>query len=155
MSDTDFVWRSSMDESRFALWHDSDGANSYPMQRNTRANAADDLLTTVEDYGRFAEFVIGGGDLSASLFREMVTRQNGAEYSVNAHVDHRNVRRAVVEAQFALLHTGGDMGVNTLVVLLPETGEGLIVFTNGDNGKNLYFPLIRHYLSLGAVIAGA
>lgn len=44
--------------------------------------------------------------------------------------DHKN-------GQDAILHTGGYYGVNTIIILLPDTGEGLVIFTNGDNGKPL------------------
>jgi CubicO group peptidase (beta-lactamase class C family) len=39
MRDTRFVWDAEMDEK----------GNAYKINRNTKANAADDLLTTVED----------------------------------------------------------------------------------------------------------
>jgi hypothetical protein len=56
--------------------------------------------------------------------------------------------------EYAILHTGGDRGVNTLIILMPKTGEGLIVFTNSDNGNNVYFPIIEHVLSAGKQIVG-
>lgn len=56
--------------------------------------------------------------------------------------------------EYAILHTGGDKGVFTLIMLLPETGEGIVMFTNGDNGNKLSFTVIEEYLSLGRKITG-
>jgi hypothetical protein len=47
MRDTRFVWDANMDESRFAVGYDAKG-DAYKINKNKKANAADDLLTTVE-----------------------------------------------------------------------------------------------------------
>lgn len=153
MTDTQFFWDNSTDEKRFAHWHDSEGENSYNTHKNTQTSAADDLLTTVEDYGRFAEFILQGGGLSPALYQEMISQQNGKDKSVKMGLGWE-ILPNLKDKEFALIHTGGDQGVNTLIILLPETGEGLVIFTNGDNGKNTYFPLIEQYLSLGNAITG-
>jgi hypothetical protein len=74
MKDTRFFWNASMDESRFAVAHNKEG-RPYDINRNSRANAADLLLTTVADYGRFAVNVLQGEGLSKSVFNEMVRPQ--------------------------------------------------------------------------------
>ena len=56
------------------------------------------------------------------------------------------------DKQYAILHTGADKGVKALVMLLPETKEGLIIMTNGDNGHQMYAELILSSLSLGKQI---
>lgn len=153
MHDTHFYWTKDVDEERFAKWHDDKGLNSYTTYKNNSASAADDLLTTIEDYGRFAEFVLNGASLSLDLFSQMVSQQNGNENSVKMGLGWE-ILPNLKNDEYALLHTGGDEGVNTLIMLLPETGEGIVIFTNGDNGKNLYFELIERYLSLGKKIVG-
>lgn len=153
MENTFFCWTDSVEEKRFAKWHDDKGNNSYPLYKNRQANAADDLLTTIEDYGRFAAFILNGAALSEDLFQEMVTQQTGTESSIKIGLGWEILSNLKNE-EYALLHTGSDIGVNTLVVLLPKTGEGLVIFTNGDNGKKLFFKLIEKYLSLGKEITG-
>src|SRR6185369_10175781 len=74
MKDTRFFWDASMDESRFAVAHNKEG-KPYDIYKNKNANAADLLLTTVEDYGRFAVNVLQGKGLSKSVFNEMVRPQ--------------------------------------------------------------------------------
>jgi hypothetical protein len=44
-------------------------------------------------------------------------------------------------------HGGSDEGVKTLVFLLPKSKQGLIIFTNSDNGTNVYLELITEYLN--------
>lgn len=51
--------------------------------------------------------------------------------------------------EYALIHSGGDAGIQTLVILLPVSKQGLIVFTNGDNGYKLYEKIIIEMLDVG------
>jgi hypothetical protein len=39
--------------------------------------------------------------------------------------------------EYALFHAGSDRGVRAAVILLPMTGRGLVVLTNGDGGGEL------------------
>jgi hypothetical protein len=48
--------------------------------------------------------------------------------------------------EIALSHGGSDKGVNTIVFLLPKTKQGLIIFTNVDDGYKIYRQLIKQYL---------
>ena len=153
MKDTFFYWSDEVDEQRFARWHDKEGKNTYETYKNTSASAADDLLTTLEDYGRFAAFILNGAGLSNGLFDQMVTQQNAVQESVKMGLGWE-ILPNLKHDEYAILHTGGDRGVNTLIILMPKTGEGLIVFTNSDNGNNVYFPIIEHVLSAGKQIVG-
>jgi len=153
MEDTYFYWSDSVDENRFAKWHDAQGINSYLTYKNKSASAADDLLSTIEDYGRFAEFVLNGANLSAGLFNQMISQQNGTENSIKMGLGWE-ILSDFKDDEYVLLHTGGDIGVNTLIMLLPKSKEGIVIFTNGDNGKNLFFKLIERNLSLGKQIVG-
>lgn len=51
--------------------------------------------------------------------------------------------------EYALMHTGSDPGIKTLIVLLPKSKRGLVVFTNGDNGSKVYEEVLREMLDLG------
>lgn len=153
MKDTQFHWTPSVEEERFAKWHNYEGVNEYQVVKNTTASAADDLLTTVEDYGKFAEYLLKGGGISKELFQEMVSQQNGRENSTKMGLGWELFPNLKGE-EYAILHTGGDKGVFTLIVLLPKTGEGVVLFTNGDNGNKMSFKVIEAYLSLGNQITG-
>jgi CubicO group peptidase (beta-lactamase class C family) len=150
MRDTQFVWDARTDASRFARWHDAEGRNTYTDDRTTHANAADNLLTTVADYGRFAAAVMNGDGLSAEVFAEMTRPQakmNKGDFGLGWEL-----HRGLPGGEYALIHSGSDQGVQTLVILLPKSRQGLIVLTNGDNGYKLYEPVIMQSLALGAEI---
>lgn len=147
MRDTQQAWDAKTDESRFARWHDAEGKHAYPDHR-TDLNAADDLLTTIEDYGRFAAWVMNGAGLPEPLFADMIhphapLRENlamGLGWEV--HTNFPN-------GEYALIHSGSDEGVKSLVILFPKSKQGLVIFTNGDNGFHLYMPLVMELLDLG------
>lgn len=143
MKDTRFFWDAKMNESRFAVGYDAKG-NAYKIYKNSKANAADDLLTTVEDYGKFLVFVMNGGGLSKDIFKEMISRQ--VETGEHKHFGLGWEVYDLGSGEYALSHGGSDEGVKTLVFLLPKSRQGLIIFTNSDNGINVYEPLITEYL---------
>lgn len=143
MRDTRFFWDAKMTEARFAVGVDARGG-VYRIPKNTRPNAADDLLTTVGDYGKFLISVLNGGGLSKEIYAEMIGRQ-----VVTKENKHFGLGWEVYDlgnGEFALSHGGSDEGVKTLVFLLPKSKRGLIIFTNSDNGISVYLKLIDDYL---------
>jgi len=153
MKDTQFTWCEHTDESRFARWHDQNGENTYTDYKTTTANAADNLLTTVEDYGRFAVSVINGDGLSKAVFDDMV-RPYAAMKGQGAMGLGWEIQPNLTGGEYALIHSGSDDGVKTLVILLPKSKQGLVVFTNGDNGFNLFEKVLTEELDLGKEIMG-
>jgi CubicO group peptidase (beta-lactamase class C family) len=143
MADTRFFWDAGMNESRFAVGYDSKGG-AYKIYKNTKANAADDLLTTVEDYGKFLTSVMNGGGLSKDVFNEMVGHQ--IQTKEDKYFGLGWEIYDLGNGEYALSHGGSDEGSKTLVFLLPKSKQGLIIFTNSDNGTHVYEPLINDYL---------
>jgi CubicO group peptidase (beta-lactamase class C family) len=149
MKDTRFFWDVSMDESRFALAHNKEG-KPYELRKHTATNAADLLLTTVEDYGRFAVNVLKGTGLSKAVFDDMVRPQ--AAYSGGKNLFFGlgwMIMPDLSNGEYALIHTGNDPGVSTVVVLLPKSQRGLIVFTNGDNGTQVWTKILAEAFDVG------
>lgn len=144
MNDTRFFWDEKMDEKRFAKWHKSDGT-SYKTYKNNTANAADDLLTTVEDYCKLMVYVMNGAGLNKDIYRQMVSEQTKTKprqhFGLGWCVDE-NVRNG----EDALTHGGDDIGVHTITFILPKSKQGLLIFTNCDNGTDVYIPALQHYL---------
>ena len=153
MTDTRFTWSDRVDESRFARWHDAEGNQHKTNYKITTASAADNVLTTIEDYGRFAEWVLAGADLPNALFNDMITPhatiKPGGAMGLGWEIlpDLR-------PGESAILHSGGDDGVQTLVILVPPSKQGLIVMINSDNGVRLYPTLVTELLDLGQEILG-
>jgi CubicO group peptidase (beta-lactamase class C family) len=114
-------------------------------------NAADDLLTTVEDYGRFAVWVMNGADLPPALFADMIKPQApfGPDSAMGLGWE---VHTNLPGGEYALIHSGADKGVAALVMLFPKSKEGLVVLTNGDKGSQLYGKLVTDNLTLGSEI---
>lgn len=143
MNDTKYIWDKNVDTSRYAKNFDENG-KTYETVKNTTANAADDLLTTIEDYGNFLVNVMNGSLVSEKFLKEMSTPQiaseKGKHFGLGFEIyDFGN-------GEYALAHGGADFGVRAIVFILPKTKEGLLIFTNSDTGGNLYETLVKHYL---------
>lgn len=135
MEDSRLIWDSLMPEECFAQWHNAEG-EQYELFKRTDAVASDDLMTTVEDYARFLEHIIQGADLPEDLFQEI----DESQVQVNNRIDFGlgwEVARGIGEDEYALVHGGSDMGVRARVVVMPESGQGFIAFTNSDTGQKL------------------
>ncbi len=144
MNDTRYYWDSTMDESRFAKWHEGNG-NLYETYKSTSANGADDLLTTVEDYSKFMVHIMNGAGLSKELCSQMTSNQvrtkNNQYFGLGWLVDEN-----IGKGESAITHGGDDKGVHTIVFILPKSKQGLLIFTNCDNGTDIYIPTILAYL---------
>ena len=151
MKDTRFYWDGTLDEARFALPHDKDG-HPIEHQWSKSALASDRLLTTVTDYGKFAVSVMKGAGLSRELFDEMVRPQvavpkpGGRSSSFGLGWE---VFSDLSNGEYALIHSGGDPGIKTLVILLPKSRRGLVVFTNGENGMEVCIRIVVEALDVG------
>lgn len=143
MYETKFVWDKNVDTSRFAIGYDRSG-NVYKTIKDKAPSAADDLLTTIEDYGRFLVSVMNSEGLTKEVFNEMTSNQvastRGKHFGLGFEIyDLGN-------GEYALSHGGSDDGVRTIVFIFPKTKQGLLIFTNSDTGGRIYENLVKHYL---------
>lgn len=144
MTDTKYFWDEKTDSTRFAIGYNNEGT-PYKTYKNKTANAADDLLTTVEDYGNFLASVLNGDGLSKKIFDDMVTHQVATKkdkyFGLGFEIyDFGN-------GEYVLSHGGSDKGCQTIVFIFPKTKQGLIIFTNVDDGYKVYEKLLMHYLN--------
>lgn len=147
MTDTRFWWDKSMDETRYARNFDTAG-NIIPEARYYHANAAANLLTTVEDYSKFINYVLSGAGLSQWLQDEMCKDQILTGKNSSFGLGWEKLR-GFSNDEFALLHTGRDPGVSTLAVMFPKSGNGYLIFLNGDNAMKIYEGMLTGHLYLG------
>lgn len=145
MRDTRFGWGGRVDEARFAVGYDQRGA-AYPDFKAVGVNAADDLLTTAGDYGRFLVSVLNGEGLTPELFAEMTSPQVKVSEKGSFGLGWWIYDGLGPGGEYALSHTGSDKGVSTAVFLLPKSRRGLIVMTNVDEGYKIYDELLIKYL---------
>ena len=144
MNNTSYVWKKEY-ETKIAKWHTEKG-EIYTLKKQTEAHGADDLLTTIEDYSKFVTYIINGADLSKKLQKEMVKNQvtiNDYKYFGLGWWVDKNIN---INNDFAMVHGGDDIGVHTIAFIIPKTKQGLVIFTNSDNGTDAYQEIILRYL---------
>jgi CubicO group peptidase (beta-lactamase class C family) len=152
MHDTRFWWDDAMDRSRYARNFDKNG-KLIETQKYYEANAAANLLTTIEDYGKFLEHVINGAGLSENLFQKMKSYQ--VKLGENDFFGLGwEILSGFSNDEIALLHTGKDPGVSTLAIMFPKSKNGYVIFLNGDNVNDAYEYLLTKKLYLGDELWG-
>lgn len=152
MIDTHFWWDKEMDETRYARNFNEKGEKIETL-KYYEANAAANLLTTVEDYGKFLEYIINGAGLPENLFQEMIKHQVKLKENDFFGLGWE-ILTDFSNDEFALLHTGKDPGVSTLAIWFPKSKNGYIIFLNGDNVNNIYEELLTNRLYLGGELWG-
>jgi CubicO group peptidase (beta-lactamase class C family) len=150
MKDIHFYWDKNMDTTRYAERYRADGSQ-YEKEKWYEANPSNLALSTVEDYGKFGVAILKGTYLTNEVQVEMIKTQallkNGKEFGLGW-----NVIKNLSIGGYALTHTGRNRGQNTVIILLPQTKKGIIVFTNGENGDKVYESIISEYFDSGKEI---
>ncbi|MBQ0734195.1 serine hydrolase domain-containing protein [Aquimarina celericrescens] len=144
MNDSYLVWNEHIDSVRFAGAHDKSG-NAYDYVKSFKVNAADNLLTTIEDFGNLGVNIINRQYLDQNVYDEMISQQSIVREGINFGLGWI-VFNDLPNNEYALFNAGSDIGVNALIVLLPKSKRGLIVITNGDNGRALAMKTIGETL---------
>ncbi|TDQ23837.1 serine hydrolase [Tenacibaculum caenipelagi] len=147
MTDTRFWWDSGMDETRYAQNFNEKG-EKIVTEKYYEANAAANLLTSVEDYGKFLEHIINGAGISKNLYQEMIQHQVTLKENDFFGLGWE-ILAGFSDDEFALLHTGKDPGVSTLAIWFPKSKNGYLVFLNGDNVDKIYEDILTKRLYLG------
>ncbi|WP_010179119.1 serine hydrolase [Aquimarina agarilytica] len=145
MTDTQYIWNEKIDSSRVALGYAADGT-TYPVFKRKIPNGADDMLTTIKDYGTFLISVMNGEGLSDEVVKEMHSNQvastNGKYFGLGFE------KYLFKDGNYALAHGGSDNGVKALTFMFPKTKQGFLVFTNSDNGTKIFEKVLTKYLGI-------
>jgi CubicO group peptidase (beta-lactamase class C family) len=142
MNDTHLVWNDTMLD-HFAVAHNGKG-EALEIVKNSEPSAADQLKTTVADYSKFLIWVMNGAGLTKALYQQMTSplsriKENkfmGLGWAVYPDLGD----------QFGLSHSGIDPGANTIVFVLPQSKRALLIFTNSDNGPQIYSDMVKGFL---------
>jgi len=145
MKNTHFGWNDGLDSTKFAGAFDENGVSYNTKYRNN--NAADWLVTSMEDYCRFALYVMNGAGVSNKLFKE-ITRIQVHFDTLSAHKNNGmglgwEVISNLSDGEYALTHNGSDPGIATIVLLLPNSKRGIVIFTNGEKGQKVYENILK------------
>ena len=146
MTDTHLTWRKGVAENRFALGHNGVG-KPYALDKNQKANAADNLLTTIEDFGRFGINVLAQKGVNQQAFKEMVRPQSKVKPGVAFGLGWI-VFDGLPNNEYALFNAGGDKGVAAVIVLLPKSNRGIIIMANSEQ-RAIVMKMIVKTLDVG------
>ena len=149
MEDATLRWIPDKDTLRFAKWYDGNGKEHAIEEYSTPdADAADDLLTTVNDLAKFGVAVMDSSIVKGKLLREMTQPQIAIHDNADQGLGWTLVQ-GLPGQEYAINHDGGDTGVATTIILLPRSQSGIIVLTNGDNGRILCNAIVKRAVSYG------
>lgn len=144
MSRTSYV-RQPWFDGNVAIPRGPDGDDGEPVVRSD-ASAADDLYTTIGDFGRFAAAVVDGEGMptpGAGLRWEIDHDQVGqvcrpGRLQGEACPERMGFATGWVRLETGrdtvFFHGGGDWGERAFVMIVPEQRWGAVVLTNGAGG---------------------
>lgn len=150
MNNTRYYWDTSVDSSLYANRYHEDGT-PYDLETWYSANPSNLVLTTVSDYAKFGIGIMNGTILSPPVYKEMTTNHAKLPDNKEWGLSWRLVKH-LSNGEYALVHTGGNPGLNTIIILLPVSKRGVVVFTNGAKGDLLYESLVGEVIDLGKEI---
>lgn len=140
MKDTYFWWDEQVNEHRYAMNHDVNGV-ALPTDKYYQANAAANLLTTVEDYAKFLVYLMAQAEQMPEIYSDMIRPQ----VKIKEH-DFFGLGWEILtgfpNGEVALLHTGKDPGVSALAMFFPRSKNGYVIFMNGDNSLPVFEQLL-------------
>lgn len=153
MDNTTHSWDGKTNIERFSMFYDAEGKQHILDDYSTTDNAADDIVTTVEDVLKFGIHVLNTAGLDESVYQEMITKEVAISDNQDQALGWRLIRNLGGQSNsYAIHHGGNDIGVATLLVLLPEKKQGVVVFTNGDSGIVMCNNIVREVFPEGKEI---
>lgn len=144
MKNSYLTWNDKIEEAQFAGTHDKEG-KPYNYEKSYQVNAADNLLTTIEDLSKLCINILNQKTLTKEVYKEMIKPHSIVREGINFGLGWI-VFEDLPNDEYALFNAGSDTGVNALIVLLPKSKRGLVVMTNGDNGRGLAMKAIGETL---------
>lgn len=152
MNNSRLNWDKGMNEESFAYWHDADGKIlKFSKPTGDGVGAASTLMTSVGDFCNLGKYTIDMANSTEVLYTEMKSIISPIKKDYGKGLGWEVVEK-ISENEYALIHSGWNPGVKTMALLLPKSKRGLVVFTNGDNGYNIYNSLIKEVLQEGELL---
>ena len=131
MNNTFFVIDSSVDTTKIAKAYKGE-MSQYELEYRKQANAADDVITSIDDYMKFIVY-------SIETIKNSQTLQNKMFESTYA-IEGTDVKMGMgwflmtdEDDNRLLFHSGVDKGVRSIALFSVDTNEGITILTNSDN----------------------
>jgi CubicO group peptidase (beta-lactamase class C family) len=135
MRATTYLWSDWVTQ-RFAGQYAGEDYVGYA--NGKEANAAANMMSNADDLARFGIWVMNGGGLSQKLWREVedTSKPIATERpTIPRHgIGWMVTRDGAKQDTLVLHHGGGQAGIRTEIVLVPERKQGLVVLTNSSAG---------------------
>ncbi len=159
MTRTSMVWQDRF-ESDYASGYDENGRSLGPERRRS-ADVAGSMQTTLADFTRFMQAVLGRERLRRQTWRVMLTPQiritSKHEFPTLATetTDANDGIRLSYGLGWGLYDTrygqaffkeGHDDGWRHYTVMFPRSGRGIVIMTNSSNGEGIYKELLETLL---------
>ncbi len=90
------------------------------------------------------KYILNGAGLSQKTYNEFLKVQanekNGIDWSLGMQM-----LSDLPNNETAFMHTGGDYGTKTIALILKNSKQGLVLFSNSENGMVLWQKIISEY----------
>lgn len=156
MNNTSYQWETRF-EKDFAHGHNTMG-EPYGKDIDNEPRSASTMETTAKDYTKFLTAVLNEELLSkdsyAQMFSPQIRIKSMAHFGPNAKTitdkyDAINLSCGLTWLYFdtphgkAVTKSGHGDGFQHYSILFPETGKGMLIMTNSDNGEGIYKELLE------------
>ena len=141
MNNIRFWWDDNMDETLYAGNYNANG-EKYETNKYKDALAAGNILATVNDYLKFGVHFLEGAGLSNPVYTEMTTPQSSLFRDMVMY-GYGWMSLKLESGEKMIYHDGRDPGVRTIIQLFPNSKQGVVILTNGDDGDKLYYELLK------------
>jgi CubicO group peptidase (beta-lactamase class C family) len=159
MTRTSMVWQERF-ESDFANGYDEYGRLLGPQRRKT-PSAAGSMLTTITDFARFLQGVMGGGSLKSKTREQMLSPQiqirskhEFPSLSDETTDDNKSIRLSYglgwglywTPHGKVFFKEGHDDGWRNYAVCFDQQKNGLVIMTNSGNGEGIFKEVLEMVL---------
>lgn len=151
LQNTSHSWDGTSNFENFSRFYDSEGKEHLLDDYSFSAQAADDVMTTIKDLTTFGANLISQDYLPPLVFKDMVNSQTRISDNQEQALAWRLIR-GLNDGEYAIHHGGNDIGVATLIVLLPESKRGVVILTNADAGIVMCNNIVRTLFDEGETI---
>jgi CubicO group peptidase (beta-lactamase class C family) len=160
----DMTRTSMVSEERFeddhAIGYDEQG-ESLGLEHREKANAAGSMQTTLRDYARFVQAVLGGGILDLKSRDLMLTSQIQilSKHEFPSLSTETTTANRAIDLSYGLgwglyrtpygrafFKEGHDAGWRHYVVCFDKPKTGMLIMTNSSNGEDIYSGLLERVL---------